>query len=115
MKRFSLIALVLALFTLPAFAATDSIILGKPATVAGSKLPAGEYKVTLTGTGSNVQVVMVQKAKNPATVTFNANFTATKSDYTTVTVDNRDGQDTVKEIQLHAGAIVPANGTASGN
>ena len=118
MKRFSFLAIILALFTLPAFAGNkaETVTLGTDSVVAGKKLPAGEYKMTYTGTGSNVQVELVQKTvPRPVKATFNATFTPKKNAYVTVTVDNKGGVDTLESIQSHAGDLTPASTTSTGN
>jgi hypothetical protein len=119
MKRFSLLALVLALFTIPAFAGstkTETITLGSDSKVAGTTLPAGEYKLVLNGSGPNVQVELIQKTvARPAKVSFNATFTAKKNPYITTTVDNSTGANVLQSIQLRSGDIVPANATSTGN
>ena len=54
MKRFLGYAAVLALLSAPAFAAKNSetINISEPVTVGATQLPAADYKVTWTGTGS---------------------------------------------------------------
>jgi hypothetical protein len=119
MKRFSLLALVLALFTLPVFAGsskTETITLGSESKVAGTTLPAGEYKLVVSGTGSAVQVELIQKTvARPAKVSFNATFTAKKNPYITTTVDSQSGVNVLTSIQLRSGDITPANATSTGN
>lgn len=118
MKRLSLLALVLAFFTLPAFAGskTETVTLGADSKVAGTMLPAGEYKLVLNGTGSNVQVELIQKTvPRPAKVSFNATFTAKKNPYVSTTTDTQGGVNIVESIQIRSGDLVPANATSTGN
>jgi hypothetical protein len=118
MKRSSLLALILAASTLPVFAGskTETITLGSESKVAGTMLPAGEYKLVLNGTGNNVQVDLVQKTvARPAKVSFNATFTAKKNPYVATTVDNQGGVSVLQSIQIRSGDLVPAAATSTGN
>lgn len=110
MKYRILSALMLGALALPAFAGSrnETLTLNENVTVGTTKLPAGEYKMTLTGTGSNVQVVLVQKTvPRPATVTFNATMTEAKNRYTSVTLDNKSGVEMIKSIDLPNGTVTP--------
>jgi hypothetical protein len=74
MKRLLYSALLLTLVSIPAFAAKNSSSVTFPdgVTVGSAQLPPGDYKVTWTGTGDNVQVTLVEKDKysaRPVTVT----------------------------------------------
>ena len=79
MKRFFGIALTLVLFAAPAFASKKPPTVTIPATVqvGSTQLPAGDYKLTLTGSGSNVQVTLSQNEK--AVVTFPAKAIGAKN------------------------------------
>ncbi|MGD0789316.1 MAG: hypothetical protein ABR898_15155 [Terracidiphilus sp.] len=70
MKRFFGFALTLVLFAAPAFAGKKSPTVTIPRTVqvGSAQLPAGDYKLTLTGSGSNVQVTLSQNEKALVTV-----------------------------------------------
>jgi hypothetical protein len=72
MKRFSGFALMLAFFTTSAFAANkpQKVTLPVAVQVGSTQLAAGDYQLTTTGTGSNVQVTLTQN--NKAVVTFPA-------------------------------------------
>jgi hypothetical protein len=65
MKRFFGIALTLVLFAAPAFASKKPPTVTIPATVqVGSmQVPAGDYTLTWTGSGSNVQATLAQRGK----------------------------------------------------
>ncbi len=67
-KKLGLIAIVLC-FTLSAFATTTGYVrISKDATVSGTKLAAGDYKVIVDGKGPDVKVTFVQNGKAVATV-----------------------------------------------
>lgn len=70
MKRFLVSATMLALLSVPALAAKNSETVNVPETVkAGStQLAPGDYEVTWTGTGPNVQVTFARNRKVLATV-----------------------------------------------
>ena len=65
MKRLSAYALMLALAAAPAFAAKNSTSLNfaSPVKVGTTEIPAGDCKVTWTGTGDNVQVTIAENGK----------------------------------------------------
>ncbi len=103
MKRLSYCALILALLSVPAFAAKNSqtVNFSDAVTVGSTQLPAGEYKVTWDGTGSSVQVTLEQKGKShPATATVAAKVVDTKNGRSGFTIDSKGGVNTVKTIQF---------------
>lgn len=63
MKRFLGSTLVLALLSISALAASNSqtVILGHAVKVGATELPAGDYKVSWTGTGNSVQVTIAKR------------------------------------------------------
>ncbi len=79
MKRFFGLALTLVLFAAPAFASKKPATVTIPRTVqvGSAQLLAGDYKLTLTGSGSNVQVTLSQNEK--AVVTFPAEAAEAKN------------------------------------
>ena len=72
MKRFFGIALALVLFAAPAFAAgkPQSVTLSNAVQVGSTLVPAGDYKLSWTGTGPDVQATLAQNGK--AVITFSA-------------------------------------------
>jgi hypothetical protein len=72
MKRFLGFAILLVLVAVPAFAGgkTQKVSIGTPVQVGSTKVAPGEYDLTYTGTGSNVQVTLTKNQK--AVVTFPA-------------------------------------------
>ncbi len=77
MKRLFGYALMLALTAAPAFAAknSQSLNFASPVKVGATEIPAGDCKVTWTGTGDNVQVTI---AENGKTLTIPAKLVAEK-------------------------------------
>jgi hypothetical protein len=69
MKRFFGIALTLVLMAAPAFASKKAATVSLPwAVQAGSAtVPAGDYHLAMTGSGSDVQVTLTQDGKTVAT------------------------------------------------
>jgi hypothetical protein len=65
MKRFFGFALTLVLFAAPAFASKKPPTVTIPATVqvGSTQVPAGDYTLTWTGSGSNVQATLALKGK----------------------------------------------------
>ena len=100
MKRSFAIAFLLVLFALPSFAANKpQVVTFTGATQVGStQLPAGEYKVTWTGTGKDVQVTIAAKGK--PSVTAKAQLVNEKHDYTGVSVTKVNGTQVLDGILL---------------
>jgi hypothetical protein len=113
MKRFFGIALTLVLFALPAFAGTkpQTVIIPQKVQIGSTQLPAGDYKLTWTGSGSSVQVTLTQNEK--AVVTFSAK--AIEGKYEPGVETMTDGGVTVLEtIQLRTVSLVLENASHSG-
>ncbi len=113
MKRFFGLAMILALFSAPAFAGNSQTV-SIPATVniGSTQLPAGDYKVTWTGSGSNVQVTLTQDKKTVATV--QANAVEQKNDHTGVTTQSQGGVPVLQSIQLSSVNLVLEGAASSG-
>lgn len=117
MKRFLACAFILALSTVPSFAAKNSQTINFPEklSVGATSLPAGDYKVTWTGTGPSVQVTLVQKdASHPATATITAKLVDEQHGHTGLTIDNKAGVDTLQTIQLNKISLVLGDAPVSG-
>ena len=114
MKRLVSYALVSILLAAPAFAAknSQSFSLPAPVSVGSTQLPAGDYKVTWTGTGPTVQVTLEQHGKAPVTVT--AKMVEEKHDRNAYTVNHIGGVDQLETIQLSKVSLVLENPTAQG-
>jgi hypothetical protein len=114
MKRLFGYALILASLSIPAFAAKNShdLTLATPVKVGATQLSAGEYKLTWTGTGSNVQVTIAQKGKTPVTVP--AKATETKNGRFAVTFNKVNGVDVLESIQLDNLTLQITGATSTG-
>ena len=113
MKRFFGIALTLVLFAAPAFASMkpQTVTIPKNVQVGSTQLPAGEYKLTMTGSGPSVQVTLTQNEK--AVITFSAKAVNRKNDPGVETMT--DGGVTVLEsIQLRTVSLVLESAAHSG-
>jgi len=113
MKRISVFALMLALFTIPALAAknSQSLTLLDAVTVGTTQLPPAEYKVTWTGTGDNAQVTLTH---GKTVVTVPAKVTAEKHDLSGILTDSQGGSNVLEAIRLNNVNIVLANAPHAG-
>lgn len=117
MKRFFGIASMLALLSIPAFAAKNSQTVQLPSTVsvAGTQLPAGDYKVSWTGTGPTVQVTLKQEdTSKPATVSFSAKLVQQNHDRPVLTTNSQGGMNTLESIELNHVSLVLSGSPAAG-
>ena len=99
MKRFIGYAAMLALVSIPAFAAKNSekITIAHPVTVGTTQLPAAEYKVTWNETGSNAQVTLTH---GNSVVTVPAKVVEQKHFVNSVRTDTKDGATILLGIDL---------------
>ena len=117
MKRLLYSAAILALVSVPAFAAKNSQTVSFPeaVTVGSTQLPAGDYKITWTGTGANVQVTLIEKDKfsaKPTTVVAKAVDAA--ESHNGFTVDRQGNVNTLQTLQLGKTTLVFAGAPANG-
>src|SRR5215472_3173146 len=99
MKRFLAYAAILALVSAPAFAAKNSenVTFAHPVTVGTTQLPAAQYKVTWTGTGSNAQVTLTH---GKSVVTLPAKVVEQKNGMVSVQTNSKDGATILQGINL---------------
>jgi hypothetical protein len=100
MKRFFGLALALALVSAPAFAGTNSQSVNIPSTVkvGSAQIPAGDYKVSYTGTGTAAQITIAKNGKVLATAP--ATVVAENHPYNSVTTQTEGGANVIQAIQL---------------
>jgi predicted lysophospholipase L1 biosynthesis ABC-type transport system permease subunit len=100
MKLFAvMLVLVLAV---AAFAANKSasVRISNDATVAGTKLAAGDYKVTIDGTGPEVKVIFEQNGNVKATVTGTMTEEKTAPEYSSVITSKTADGNKIAELRL---------------
>ena len=114
MKRLFGYALIFASLAVPAVAAKNSqnVTLSTPVKVGTTQLPAGQYKVTWTGTGSAVQVTIAEKGK--ASVTVPAKAVEAKNGHVAVQINRVSGGDVLEAIQLDNVTLQIAAAAGSG-
>lgn len=113
MKRFLGYAAILALVSAPAFAAKNSenVTFAHAVTVGTTQLPAAQYKVTWTGTGSNVQVTLTH---GKSVVTLPAKLVEQKNGMVSVQTNSKDGATILQGINLSNVTLEFTSGPASG-
>ena len=100
MKRFFGIASMLVVFAAPVFASNKPVTVTIPdnVQVGSTPLAGGDYKLTYTGSGSDVQVTLTKNAK--AVITFQARLTEKKNSPGGVTTQTQGSKDILESIQL---------------
>jgi hypothetical protein len=114
MNRFFGFALMLVLFTAPAFAANNkpqTVTIDETVQVGSTQVPAGDYKLTWTGAGPDVQATLAQN--NKAVVTFSAKAVAGKNS-PGVDTETKGGVTVLESIQLSKLSLVLEGATNSG-
>jgi hypothetical protein len=113
MKRLFGYALVLALATAPAFAAknSQSVTLADSVKVGSTEIPAGDVKVTWTGTGDSVQVTLAEHGK---TITIPAKLVEEKHSHSSYVVSHSNGGNQLESIQLSHVSLQLESPAASG-
>lgn len=112
MKRFG-VGLLALVFTVAAYAAKNSetVNLTQAVQVGSTQLPAGPLKVSWTGTGSNAQVTLAPKGKNPITVP--GQIVDERHNYAGVGTINVNGIQYLQEVQLSNVTVVVQNPEAA--
>ena len=106
MKRFSSLLILSTLLAVTAFAAdggSGKVTLNTAVKVGSTELPAGDYKVTWTGSGDNAQVIL-KNAKNSATTT--AQIVETRRNSDAVGTRSENGSRVLTEIQFRDTTLV---------
>jgi hypothetical protein len=117
MKRFFGFAVLISLLSVPAFAAKNeqSVNFVNTVTVGATKVPAGQYKISWTGTAPNVQVTLVQQdTRHPVTVTAPARIVDEKHNQVQFTTSDQSGATKLEQLQLKSISLVFTNSPASG-
>jgi len=116
MKRLFNYALVLALTTAPAFAAknSESVNLPQAVTVGSTQLPAGDYKVSWTGTAPDVQVTFAERGKTGPGVTVAAKLIDEKQAHTGLTISRQGNANILEALDMGKVGIVLAGAPSAG-
>jgi hypothetical protein len=117
MKRLFGFAVLISLLSLPAFAAKNEqmVNFADTVTVGATKLPAGQYKISWTGTAPNVQVTIVQQdARHPVTATASAKLVDEKHSSIQFTTGDQAGVTTLQHLQLRSVSLDFTGSPASG-
>ena len=113
MKRLIGYAAILALVFTPAFATNNSenITIPHPVTVGTTQLPAAQYKVTWTETGSNAKVTLTH---GTTVVTLPARIVQQKHNANTLRTDNKSGAIMLLGIDLSKVSVEFTSSPSSG-
>jgi len=114
MKRFFAFAVILASLSVTAFAAKNSqnVTVSSPVMVGKTELPAGDYKVSWTGSGANVQVTFAERGKTPVTVP--AKIVEAKNGHVALLTNTENGANVLQAVQLDNLSIMLTGSSASG-
>lgn len=113
MKRLFGCALMLALAAAPAMAAknSQSLNLAQNVKVGTADIPAGNVKVTWTGTGDAVQVTLSANGKS---ITVPAKMVSEKNSHKGYVVNSKGGANELETIQLNDFSLQLQSPTATG-
>ena len=106
MKQIFGFVLACAILSMPALAASNAQTVNLPSAVqvGSSQLPAGDYKVTWTGSGDSAQVTLAKKGVQP--VTAPAKVVEQKHDHTGVTTKSNGDKVVLQVILLSKVSLV---------
>jgi hypothetical protein len=113
MKRSFGFALMLVLFAAPAFAGNKpaTVVIPQNVQVGSTQLPAGQYELTWTGSGPNVQASLVQEKKT--VVTFSAKMVEGKNN-PGVETDSQGGATILDVIRTGKFSLILGGASQSG-
>ncbi|MEI9981027.1 MAG: hypothetical protein WDN23_18870 [Edaphobacter sp.] len=114
MNRLLVLATMLAALSVPTFAAKNSQTITIPAQVkAGSaSLTPGDYDLTWTGTGSDVQVTVTKNKK--VITTFPAKLVQEANKNVGVETDSQSGSDVLRAIRMRNMTLTVESSPSSG-
>ena len=112
MKRFFGYAIMLTLLSAPAFAGKNSqtVTVPEPMKAGATQLSPGDYDVSWTGSGSNVQVTFTRNRKVVATVPAKLVEEANKNEG--LETDSRGGVDVLESIRMRNMTLVLDSSTS---
>jgi len=114
MQRFIGFAILLVLSSVPALAVKNSqnVSLAETVKVGTTQIPAGDYKVTWTGSGSSAQVTLAHGGKTLVTVP--AKVVEEKNNHTGITTNTVGGVNVLESIELNNLSLVLEGAPTSG-
>jgi hypothetical protein len=106
MKRSIAFAMMLTILSAPAFASgnSETVNVPEPMKAGSTQLAPGDYNVTWTGTGPNVQVTFARNRK--VLVTVPAKLVAENNKYPGLLTNKESGVETLETIQLRKLSLV---------
>jgi len=115
MKRFFSFAMMLTLLTAPAFASKNSQTVNLPTAmkVGSTDVTPGDYNVTWTGSGPEVQVTWTRNKK--VVVTLPAKLVEQTNKNEGLDMDNRGGVQTLQAIRLRNMSLILESTPSSGS
>jgi hypothetical protein len=114
MKKSMVLATMLAVFAVPAFAGNSQTVnVPTPMKAGATQLAPGDYNVTWTGTGTDVQVTIAKNKK--VIVTLQAKLVEKPNREVGLDVETQNGVDILDAIRLKNMTLVVANSPSSGN
>lgn len=113
MKRFFVVVMMVALLSAPAFAAKNSQTVAVPSAIkAGSTMLApGDYNVTWTGSGADVQVTFAKNKK--VIVTLPAKLVEENNKNEELDTDSKTGVDVLRAIRTRNMTLLFKDSAAS--
>ena len=95
------VAALVLILTVSAFAGNiGNLKLNNDATIGGTKVAAGDYKVTVDGTGPDVKVIFAQDGKVKATVPGKLAADSAAPEFSSVVTSKSGDKVTVTELRL---------------
>ncbi len=114
MKRLIAVATILAALSLPALAAKNSQTVSIPSAVkaGATQLAPGDYDVTWTGTGADVQVTVTKNKK--VITTFPAKLVQETNKNVGLETDSQTGTDVLHAIRMRNMTLIVGSAPSSG-
>lgn len=100
MSKVLVVVLVLGLALAAVAASTKNVTLRSDASLNGTKLTAGEYKVVVDGDGPDVKVSFMQKGKVIATADGKLVDNGGAPEFSAVVVTRGDGGSSIQELRI---------------
>jgi hypothetical protein len=114
MKRFMMLGFLTVLFSLSLHAAQNvsKVVFHTPTQVGSTTIPAGDYKLTWTGNGPDVQLTLEAHGQKPVTVP--ARLVEVKSANRSLETNTVNGVEVLQKIVFEKMTLVLSTGQGSG-